>query len=956
VLCAERPEGAEPWSDDDRALAALFARLAEMAAGSAHAAPAPPAAPPDAEHTAALRRSEAHFRRLIEHSSDLLLIAAPDLGITYVSPSAERLLGLAPDEMLGRMPADLLHPDDVPALFGVLGEALADPATVRSLTWRIRHQDGSWRVMEALARMLSPEEPGAGFLVNARDVTERRAMEEALRRSEERYRAVVESLNEVVFHSDAQGRWTFLNRAWSDVTGLSVEESVGRSFLEFAHPDDLPRCIESYQLLLGGGHDFVRHDVRFRHRDGGWRWIEVFVRAVRDGAGAVVGTTGTFNDVTAARDAEAALRASEERFRSLVENAHDIIAVLDGRTGHITYETPSLERTLGYAPGELAGQNALALVHPDDAERVAAEIAGATAEPGRTCHIEYRYRHRDGSWRYLESVGHTLSPTTAEHGLVLNTRDVTERKLAELALQHSESKYRTLVDAAQDMITVIDARGTVVFQSPSAERILGFAPEEMVGRDVMGFLHPDDVPMAVERMAKVMTHPGTIERVQYRSLCKDGSYRHVESTGRTVLPDSAAAGAVGIVRDVTARIEAEAALRRAKAEAERAHEEATRANRAKSEFLSRMSHELRTPLNSILGFAQVLEDVDLEPDYRMGVGYILSGGRHLLALIDEVLDIARIEADEQPLTFAPVRVADAVREAVDMVRPLAAPRAVRIVPPPDVGPGEHAWADRQRLTQVLLNLLSNAVKYNRPGGEVRIEVAAAAGGAGERRVHIGVHDQGPGIPPERQGDLFVPFARLGAEQTDVEGTGLGLALSQRLAQAMGGTLALERSGAEGSTFGVTLPAAPADRVPGERTAAGDGRTARLPLPPATLLLVEDNPASRALLEVALCDCPEWRLVSAPDGRTGLALAAEETPDLVLLDLHLPDMHGTEVLRALRARPATADVPVVVTSADATQTSTEALHRAGADAYLTKPLDLEQLVHTVERLLRRGGGR
>jgi PAS domain S-box-containing protein len=198
-----------------------------------------------------LPSSDEHFRRLIESGNDLLMIAAPDLGVTYVSPSVERLLGYRPDEMVGRHPADLLHPDDVPVLFGVLGEALADPETVRQLTWRIRHRDGSWRVMEALTRMLAPDDPAAGFLVNARDVTERQAVEEALRQSEERYRAVVESLNEVVFHSDAQGRWTFLNRAWSDITGLSVEESVGRTFLDFAHPDDLPRLLPEFPAPVG---------------------------------------------------------------------------------------------------------------------------------------------------------------------------------------------------------------------------------------------------------------------------------------------------------------------------------------------------------------------------------------------------------------------------------------------------------------------------------------------------------------------------------------------------------------------------------------------------------------------------------------------------------------------------------------------------------------------------------
>jgi signal transduction histidine kinase len=474
----------------------------------------------------------------------------------------------------------------------------------------------------------------------------------------------------------------------------------------------------------------------------------------------------------------------------------------------------------------------------------------------------------------------------------------------------------------------------------------------------MEFLHPDDVPLAVERLGRVMTHPGTVECVQYRSLCKDGSYRHVESTGRTVLPDSAAAGAVGIVRDVTARIEAEAALRQAKADAERAHAEAERANLAKSEFLSRMSHELRTPLNSILGFAQLLEGVGLEPDYQTGVGYILAGGRHLLRLIDEVLDIARIEAGEHAMSLEPVRVRDAVREAVDLVRPLAAARGIRVVEALDDGAGRYVRADRQRLAQVLLNLLSNAVKYNRAGGEVRVDAAvvgtaAGATAAGER-LRIRVRDEGAGLTPAQQAQLFVPFARLGAERTGVEGTGLGLALSRRLAQAMDGELSLEESGPGGSVFGVELAAA-ADPLTHAPAAAAGAPADAAPHAPATLLCVEDNAANLTLVEAALRSRPGWRVVPAADGRRGLALAAEHAPDVVLLDLHLPDMHGAEVLRRLRADPRTAGAAVVVISADATPRAVETLTAAGADAFLAKPLDLRLFVRTVERLLRPGRG-
>jgi CheY-like chemotaxis protein len=317
-----------------------------------------------------------------------------------------------------------------------------------------------------------------------------------------------------------------------------------------------------------------------------------------------------------------------------------------------------------------------------------------------------------------------------------------------------------------------------------------------------------------------------------------------------------------------------------------------------------------------------------------------------------VLDIARIEADEQPLSIEPVRVGAVLREAIDMVSPLAAARGVRVTETPHPSSERHVRADRQRLTQVLLNLLSNAVKYNRAQGTVRIGCEPVRDASGEERLRIRVTDQGLGIAPEQRDQLFVPFARLGAEHSGIEGTGLGLALSQRLARAMGGALSLERTGADGSTFCVDLqPAAnPLASLP--IVAARGDLGAADAYGAATLLYVEDNLANLTLVETILLPRPAWRLIPALQGRLGLELAAEHAPDVVLLDLHLPDMHGRDVLRHLRADPRTASTPVIVISADATPKTVEGLLADGADAFLTKPLDVRAFLATVERLIAR----
>jgi len=380
-----------------------------------------------------------------------------------------------------------------------------------------------------------------------------------------------------------------------------------------------------------------------------------------------------------------------------------------------------------------------------------------------------------------------------------------------------------------------------------------------------------------------------------------------------------------------------------------ARDQARDASRLKTEFLSRISHELRTPLNAILGFGQLLQADDLTEEQHASVNQMMRGGRHLLALINEVLDISRIETGSLALSLEAVNLLEVVTETADLIRPLAAEREISLQPPSREDGSWTVHADRQRLKQVLLNLASNAVKYNHHGGSIRLACHPTA----EGRVGIMVADTGPGIPADKLERLFMPFDRLGAEQTDVQGTGLGLALSKGLVEAMGGTLTAQSVQGQGTTFTLQLPVAE-DLL--------DDHDGGPPTPPSpaqdagaqrqhTVLYVEDNPSNLQLVERVLGQRSGVRLLAASRGELVQDLVRQHRPDLVLLDLHLPGIDGEEVLRRLQGDAATAGLPVVVVSADVTRSGNrERLLAAGAAEYLTKPLDVPHFLNVIDGLL------
>ncbi len=637
------------------------------------------------------------------------------------------------------------------------------------------------------------------------------------------------------------------------------------------------------------------------------------------------------------------LAVREARWRHLMSNLSEVawFTSLDGR--EVLYVSPATETVYGRPAQDFLADPRLwlAVVHPDDRAMVERSAAGLGLRDARQ-HIEYRIRHADGRWRWVRDRASVLLGPDGEPVAVGGVaEDITASKQSSEALHARELQLSGIVETAMDAIITVDVEQRIVVFNRAAAGIFDIEPPQAIGQPLERF-----IPMRVrERHARHVdefAHTGSTQRRMGAMHVLTGLRTNGEE-----FPIEAAISRLGegdealmtvVLRDVTETRRAAAAL-----EAQRAAEAASR---AKTEFLSRMSHELRTPLNAVLGFAQLLQasGEPLTERQRGQIDHIRTAGWHLLALINDVLDVSRIEAGALQLQVGSVDVDASVDEALMLSRSLAERHGVRLIgPPARVGCGIRVDATRWR--QVLLNLLSNAAKYNRPGGSIHVTLACEG-----PRLQVCVADTGLGMNAEQLACLYEPFNRLGRQHGGIEGTGIGLTLTRELLLMMDGSIDIHSTLGEGTRVTVSVPcwigASALPALPAQPSEAGDATGPR-----GTVLYVEDNPLNALIVEQLLARWPAVTLVQAEDGASGVALAEQLRPDLVLLDMRLPDMGGLDVLERLQARGGA--TRVVALSASAMPDEVAAARAAGAIDYWTKPLDFDMFVQRVAGLL--GGG-
>lgn len=737
----------------------------------------------------------------------------------------------------------------------------------------------------------------------------------------------------------------YINPAFERITGYRRDEVLGRNCRFLQGEDPGQASLDEIRRALRAGRAGEALVYNYR-KDGTPFWNDLRIAPVHDEQGRLTHFIGISDDVTKRREAEDALLQSKERLRRSQLYANIGTWDWNIQTGELIW-SERIPGLFGYPEDKLEAtyEHFLESVYPDDRQKVI-EAVNNCVEHGFEYNIEHRCLWPDGTVRWLLERGDVVR---AEDGTPLNmlgvVQDITNRKLAEFRILDKQARlliFNHIIENVADAVITIDCAGNIGSFNPAAEKLFGYSRSEVINRNV-SLLMPE--PYSSEHsqyLARYMSgQPAGIigKQIELPGKHKDGSVFPME-LAITVMDINNAKHFAGILRDISERKQYEQQIIAAKDEAERA-------NNAKSEFLSSMSHELRTPMNAILGFGQLLEiDEGLSEEQADYVDEMIKAGRHLLELINEVLDLAKIESGNVNMSLESLSCAELIEECLALLRPIAQGLGVTIK---DAVVGDFVIrADRTRLKQVLLNLISNAIKYNRPQGQVAVQASAQDG-----LVRLAVSDTGYGIPAGRQRELFQPFSRLGAESTTIEGTGIGLTISRRLIEMMGGAIGMASEEGRGSTFWVELPEGalkqdsqtnnPQEQAVAVKEAIADGYR-------YTVLYIEDNPANLRLVARILDRNPQLQLITAHTPELGLELASARHPELILLDINLPGMDGYQVLSVLRSLDSTKKTPVIAISANATSRDIERGIAAGFDEYITKPIDIAQFLGAVDGLL------
>ncbi len=830
------------------------------------------------------------------------------------------------------------------------------------------------------------------------DAAQLQAQQRALADTQARLGAVLKALPDLWFVLDEQGRHV-AGHEHHPMLLQPLEHLHGRKLGDNLPPQAARLQQEALARLQATGRP-QRLEYDLVTAEGTQRHFEARLTLMPEGH-----TLFITRDITERQLAAEKLRVSEELYRSVAATISDGLMIVE-LSGRVVALNPAASRILG-VPHDIIGtqqsytQLGITWLEDDLNEPLSpakCPMTGTLVRGERVVDRVHPLRRPDGEVVWVQVSSHLLrvSPDAAPFAAMATLRDISRERHAQQALQQSEERWKFALEGAGDGVWDWDLRSGQVYFSPRWKAQLGYDDHELPNtrKAFLSLIHPDELDQVSEGLRRIVQQTDTLHQAEFRMRHRHGHYLDILSRGRMVQCDASgrAQRLVGTHSDISRLKQAERALIE--------KETAEAANAAKTEFLSRMSHEVRTPLNAIIGFAQLLQlqmaqgdstAVQTQLDAGINLRYvhqILHASRHLMGLVNDVLDLQKVEAGVLNFKPEPLSLRDEVRQCLDMLTPLAERGQITLH-----NQVEGDWPlmlDRQRLRQIVMNIVSNAIKYNQSGGTVQIQARKLPEGQIELQVNV----SGEGMSPRQLARLFQPFERLGRETTNADGTGLGLIITRSLVEAMGGHMVLRSELGVGTRVSLMLPMPGADPAPSPASVPApdatlhrerdhtadimshseppDDATASRPIasdatdvadaPPAALhradlsplrvLYVEDNRINAMLFEEALRPYEQIQLDVAEDGQMALSMVRAQAPHVLVLDAHLPGMSGFDVLKALRTLPDMADVPAFMCSADAMPDDIARAKEAGFAGYWTKPIDIVAVTDELCRLAER----
>ena len=884
------------------------------------------------------------FRKMVEHSQDWFWEFDENAFFTYVSPQIRNLLGYDPSELIGLNAFDLMAPDEAERVHEHFDPIAKKYLPFNHLVNINRHKDGHEVVIESSATPIFDEEGQfRGYRGIDRDITQRKKVSDELRESKEKLQNIFDTSTEWIWEIDLSGRHTYSNQRLSSLLGYDPDEFVGVDYFDFLHEEDSQEVKKALPKLIAEKRGWNGWVLRWQHRNGSYRFLESNAKPIINSAGEVVGYRGADRDITERK-------AMEENYRRLASLTSDYVHYCT-RTGNSSFRVQWVDGAIssisGYRIKDVLTMGCfLPLVHPDDQQTMSDYLLSLV--PGDRKSIEFRIVTQQQEIRWVSEKSQCETGQFEGELILLGAvTDITERKQAEEALRKSREMLIQTKQLAQVGSWQLDVASNQLTWSEETFRIFGRDPQSFAFSydEFLKAVHPEDRAAVDAAYSTSLRDGRDTYELGHRIVRQDtGEVRYVyekcqheRDAKGTIIKSN------GMVQDVTERKTNEVALLAATQAAEAA-------NRAKGLFLAKVSHEIRTPMTSIIGFGELLEDTELDPEQQKYLAAINAAGSDLTLLIDDVLDLSKVDAGELAIKLDDFSLRDFISKMASLQEPQAAVKKLALSVRIDTAVPEFLIGDPLRIQQVLLNLVGNAIKFTEKG-EVGIEVSLVEETEVRVLLDIAIKDTGIGIPSGQLQKIFEPFAQApGVNSQNYCGSGLGLSISRSLSALMGGSLRVESQVGTGSTFHFILPLKrKTGHVAKKALAESD-----VPLwkgPTLNVLLAEDHPVNTQFIKTILENLGH-KVTHAGNGKVAIDLFKANAFDIVLMDIQMPVMDGVDALSILReleqlnGRPLT----VIALTAFALIGDQEKYLEMGFDGYLSKPFTTRALVDEMVRVL------